>query len=173
MRKFLVLFILSIVPYSISISSFKEFNYDNSYDDFKPIYLLRQTIFDEYLKNIQDPLVKAIIYVESYNGKYMYNGLDQGWMQQRPINVDDVNRIIDKIPFKIYHYKKFTKKDRFNLDKSIRMWYIWQEYYNPQYDAKLAATLWNGGFKYKNSKQALIYWDKVKKIMLIELAKYN
>lgn len=60
-----------------------------------------------------------------------------GVLQIRPIMVKEVNRIIG--------YQKYKLTDRFSFEKSLEMFYIFQDYWNPDYDPEKAARLWNGG----------------------------
>lgn len=109
----------------------------------------------------EDLLLKAIMYVESnYDVKIVNHKEDAvGILQIRPIAVREVNRILTLQQESDY---RFSLDDRIDSLKSVQMWYIIQEYHNPEYDPMLAARIWNGGSKqYKPMSHQ--YWLKVKK----------
>jgi hypothetical protein len=67
----------------------------------------------------------CIIWVESGSG--MYNSKEPeavGILQQHPVFVDDVNRILKK--------KRFSYDDRLDPKKAASMFFIYQNYYNPE-----------------------------------------
>ena len=83
-----------------------------------------------------------------------------GIIQIRPIMVQTVNQILG--------YNKYWLSDRTDSIKSVEMFMIYQEYYNPNWDQQKAALLWNMGSNYKNAtaeqmKRGLKYWEKVRK----------
>jgi hypothetical protein len=107
-----------------------------------------------------DILIKAIAMVESKNGKIMI-GEDTtcvGLLQIKRELVDEVNRII-----KIKHlkYKYFKYNDRLNNTKSIEMYYIYQQFWNPNYEFKRACNIWCSGLLNKETKGRIIYRNKV------------
>ena len=63
-----------------------------------------------------------------------------GLLQIRPIMVATVNQIVG--------YNKYYLQDRVNSVKSVEMFMIYQNYYNPRWDEKKAALLWNMGSNY-------------------------
>lgn len=91
-------------------------------------------------------VVKAIAHVESKNknkavskcGKYV------GFLQISKVVVDDCNRIVGK--------KKYKYNHRLDKTKSIEMFYIIQNYYNPDSDLEKAIRIWNGGPKFSRKK---------------------
>lgn len=106
-----------------------------------------------------DILIKKIIFVESSNGKNLVgdSGNAIGHLQIWPIMVDEVNRILGK--------KVYSDKDRWNKEKSIEMFNIYQEYWNPDKDHEIAAAIWNQGPKGKYNTNS----DYVKKVNSINL----
>jgi len=107
-------------------------------------------------------LIQQIIKVES-NGNHPDwqigdDGKAIGPMQIHKIMVDEVNRIQDSI--------QFTYLDRWSLQKSIQMFNIYQEYWNPEHDTKLAKQLWNGGSKLLNPELAYLTEDYLNKFEL-------
>jgi len=83
----------------------------------------------------------AIIWVESGNkGVGAYNRNEpqaKGKLQIWPILVRDVNRILG--------YKKYTLNDRLNSKKSEEMFWIYQNYYNPEMNFEKMTRIWCGG----------------------------
>jgi hypothetical protein len=85
-----------------------------------------------------------------------------GVLQIHPIMVATVNQIVG--------YNKYYLQDRNDSIKSVEMFMIYQQRYNPSWDVKKAALLWNGGSNYmkanKEQKKRLDnYWNKVKKLI--------
>lgn len=99
-------------------------------------------------------MINAIIHVESKGNEKIIskNGIHHGILQISPIIVKDCNRILGK--------NKFKLEDRLNKEKSIEMFNIIQNYYNPNKNIEKAIRLWNGGHKYSISKTQ-IYYNKV------------
>jgi hypothetical protein len=98
----------------------------------------------------------AIYQVESCQGKYLYNPTDTaslGHFQMRQCYVDDVNRICG--------FKKFEYIDRFDFDKSVLMFFIFNNYYHPDWDAKKIALRHCCGNPNSTKQKALDYWNKV------------
>lgn len=69
-----------------------------------------------------------------------------GILQIRPMYVNEVNRIVGK--------QRYTLADRYSVKKSIEMFQIIQEYYNPQHSVERAIQL-------HNPTATLNYHDKV------------
>ena len=107
-------------------------------------------------------LIQQIIKVES-NGNHPDwqigdDGKAIGPMQIHKIMVDEVNRIQDSI--------QFTYLDRWSLQKSIQMFNIYQDYWNPTRDIIIAKQLWNGGPKLLNEELAYLTEDYLNKFEL-------
>lgn len=107
-----------------------------------------------------DRLIEAIGQVESNNKNNATNGKHVGFLQISPILVDECNNILKRRKSK----KRFHYNDRRNKKKSIEMFYIIQEKYNPKGCIETAIRLWNGGCNwYKNTKKTDGYFKKVMK----------
>ena len=104
---------------------------------------------------IEDPLIAAIIQVESGGDTLAYNLAEDavGCLQIRPIMVREVNRLLGK--------DSFTLKDRWSKAKSIQMFNVLRSHLKGASDEQIART-WNGGYNGKNIPQTLQYWLKVK-----------
>ena len=91
-----------------------------------------------------NPVMDAIIQVESEGNPNAVSGNSVGVMQITPILVKDCNEILKKQKSK----KRFTMADRYNVGKSKEMFLVIQKYYNPENNIEKAIRLWNGGIKY-------------------------
>lgn len=56
--------------------------------------------------------------------------------------------------------KRYTLKDRFDVEKSKEMFILFQEYYNSSHDVERAIRMWNGGPGY-TKKATNKYYNKV------------
>lgn len=82
--------------------------------------------------------IEALIYVESGGDPYAVGKTDDaGILQITPIYVEEVNRILGK--------NTFTLEDRFNTKRSLEMFDIYQQYYNPDREIEKAIRLHNPG----------------------------
>ena len=127
---------------------------------------------------LKDVLYSSIVWVESKgdaNAKSKDGSV--GIVQIKPIMVKEVNRIC-----KIQGLdKKFTLADRNDPEKSAEMFWIYQEFYNPNLnrdslskeDMELMARKWNGGPDGHKKKSTKKYWRKVSKRLRIELEERN
>lgn len=88
-----------------------------------------------------EPLMNAIIYVESRGNPKAHNkkGDCVGILQITKICVRECNNVLRKKGSK----KRYTYADRWDKDKSIEMFYLLQDYYNPKHDIKKAIRIWN------------------------------
>jgi hypothetical protein len=102
-------------------------------------------------------LLNAIIQVESGGNPLRVNFGEQamGLLQIRPVMLNEVNRIL-KLQGII---KSFTLTDALDSTKSIQMYWIVMNFYNPANDLKTGAIVWNGKSKHNH------YWQKVKAIL--------
>lgn len=108
-------------------------------------------------KNRWDNLIKAISVVESGENPRAVSGKHVGILQISPIVVDECNRI-NKLK---KNKKRYQYGDRYNKEKSIEMFNIIQDFYNPSHDTEKAIRLWNGGSGY-TIKGTNKYFKKVK-----------
>lgn len=92
-------------------------------------------------KQVSDSLdwnifISAIMTVESNgNPNAIGSADDVGLLQITPIIVEDCNRILG--------VEAFCLQDRYNAEKSVDMFNIIQEHYNPTRDKHLALKMWN------------------------------
>jgi hypothetical protein len=91
-----------------------------------------------------NPVMDAIIQVESEGNPKAVSGNSVGVMQITPILVEDCNNILQKQKSK----KRFTLNDRYSVDKSKEMFLLIQKYHNPENSIEKAIRSWNGGIKY-------------------------
>ena len=100
-------------------------------------------------------LIRAISTVESTNNEKAVSGQHAGILQISPGLVKDCNRISKD--------KRFTLSDRFSKEKSIEMFNIYQNFYNPKHDIEKAIRIWNGGPGYTNGSTNR-YYRKVMRV---------
>ena len=105
-----------------------------------------------------EPVMQAIIQVESEGNAKAVKGNSCGAMQITPILVAECNQILKKRNSK----KRFTLRDRFSLAKSKEMFELIHSYFNPLNDIERAIRSWNGGNKY-SVKRTQRYFEKVMK----------
>ena len=91
-----------------------------------------------------DPVMDAIIQVESGGDSKAVSGNSVGAMQITPILVKDCNNILQKQKSK----KRYTLADRYSVEKSKEMFLLIQSHYNPMNSIEKAIRSWNGGVKY-------------------------
>ena len=103
-----------------------------------------------------NPVMDAIIQVESEGNPNAVSGNSVGVMQITPILVKDCNDILTKQKSK----KRYTMADRYSVAKSKEMFLIIQKYYNPENNVEKAIRLWNGGIKY-TTRATNRYYKKV------------
>ncbi len=103
-----------------------------------------------------EPVMNAIIQVESGGDEKAVSGNSCGAMQITPICVAQCNIILKSRKSK----KRYTLKDRFNLAKSKEMFLLLQSYYNLENNIEKAIRSWNGGMKY-TIRGTQKYYNKV------------
>ena len=91
-----------------------------------------------------NPVMEAIIQVESGGNAKAVSGNSVGVMQITPILVKDCNAILKKQKSK----KRFTLNDRYSVAKSKEMFRLIQSYHNPENSIEKAIRAWNGGPNY-------------------------
>ena len=107
-----------------------------------------------------EPVIKAIVQVESEGNTRAVKGNSCGAMQITPILVAECNNILKKRKSK----KRYTLRDRFSLEKSKEMFLLMQSHFNPLNDIEKAIRSWNGGNKY-SVKRTQRYFEKVMKCL--------
>ena len=105
-----------------------------------------------------EPVIKAIVQVESEGNTRAVKGNSCGAMQITPILVAECNNILKKRKSK----KRYTLRDRFSLEKSKEMFLLMQSHFNPLNDIEKAIRSWNGGNKY-SVKRTQRFFEKVMK----------
>ncbi len=107
-----------------------------------------------------NPVMDAIIEVESEGNPKAVSGNSCGAMQITPIMVEECNNILKKKKSK----KRFKLSDRFNVAKSKEMFVLFQSHYNPQNNVEKAIRSWNGGLRY-SVRGTQRYFNKVMKLL--------
>ena len=107
-----------------------------------------------------NPVMDAIIQVESEGNPRAVSGNSVGAMQITPILVKDCNEILKKQKSK----KRFTMADRYSVAKSKEMFLLIQSYYNRENSIEKAIRSWNGGVKY-SVRATNKYYKKVMALM--------
>ncbi len=104
-------------------------------------------------------LVDAMIHVESRGDSTAIGdgGKAVGILQIHPIMVREVNRILGKNGSDVL----YTYGDRYSVEKSIEMFYVWKEYYHPNSSYEKIARCWNGGTNGHMFYCTHRYWRKV------------
>ena len=103
-----------------------------------------------------NPVMNAIIQVESGGNPRAVSGPSCGAMQITPICVKQCNIILEKRKSK----KRYTLNDRYDVQKSKEMFLLLQSFFNRANDVEHAIRSWNGGQNY--SKRATQrYYEKV------------
>ena len=107
-----------------------------------------------------NPVMDAIIQVESEGNPNAVSGNSVGAMQITPILVKDCNEILKKQKSK----KRYTMDDRYSVAKSKEMFLLIQSYYNRENSIEKAIRSWNGGVKY-SVRATNKYYKKVMALM--------
>ncbi|MCH4148680.1 MAG: hypothetical protein LKF33_09675 [Prevotella sp.] len=107
-----------------------------------------------------NPVMDAIIQVESQNNRFAQSGNSVGAMQITPILVVECNSILRSRKIK----KRYKLSDRFNIRKSKEMFLLFQSKYNPQNNIEKAIRSWNGGLNY-SIKYTQRYFEKVMNLL--------
>lgn len=133
--KHLVIALLVLISYNLYAPSI----------DFRQrrVWELNSIDINVYSLSHKTKVLITIIEQESGGDSLAYNKQEDAVsiLQLRKVYVDEVNRI---------SHKKFTYKDRWDINKSIEMFYIINDKYNPTYNLELAAHIHNAGaFKIK------------------------
>ena len=103
-----------------------------------------------------NPVMDAIIQVESEGNPRAVSGNSVGVMQITPVLVKECNDILKKQKSN----KRYTLDDRYSVEKSKEMFLLIQKYFNPENNVEKAIRSWNGGIKY-SVKATNKYYQKV------------
>ena len=107
-----------------------------------------------------NPVMEAIIQVESKGNPRAVSGNSCGAMPITPIMVAECNNILKKRKSK----KRFTLADRFNVAKSKEMFILFQSFHNPKSNVEQAIRSWIGGMRY-TVRGTQRYFNKVMKYL--------
>ena len=98
---------------------------------------------------------QALIWVESKgDSKAVGSKDDMGVLQITPILLQDCNRILK--------YEAFTLEDRLDSLRSVEMFNIIQDHYNPQHDYHLALKIWNGKAPLSYHRKVMDKFNEIK-----------
>ena len=103
-----------------------------------------------------NPVMDAIIKVESEGNPNAVSGNSVGVMRITPILVRECNNVLKKMKSN----KRYTLDDRYSVEKSKEMFLLIQKYFNPENNVEKAIRSWNGGIKY-SVKATNKYYEKV------------
>lgn len=102
-----------------------------------------------------EDFTKALIWVESKgDSKAVGSNDDVGVLQITPILLRDCNRILEMEVFKL--------EDRLDSLKSVEMFNIIQDHYNPQHDYHWALKLWNSGAPLSYHRKVMDKFNEIK-----------
>ena len=107
-----------------------------------------------------EPIIEAIIHVESKGDPNAKSGNSVGVLQITPILVAECNNIMKMRN----NSKRYSLKDRFSIAKSKEMFLTIQSFHNPMNNVERAIRSWNGGMKYR-MKRTQKYFEKVMKAL--------
>ena len=105
-------------------------------------------------------LITAIATIESNLNEKAVSGKHVGYLQISPVLVEECNDILKEKKSQ----KRYTMNDRYSKSKSIEMFYLIQNKFNPTHNIEKAICIWNAGAYAK--KKPLKYLQKV-------MAEYN
>ncbi|MCR4959464.1 MAG: lytic transglycosylase domain-containing protein [Prevotella sp.] len=103
-----------------------------------------------------NPVMEAIILVESEGNPNAVSGNSVGVMQITPILVRECNNILKARGSD----KRYTLSDRYNVEKSKEMFLLIQSEHNKQNNVEKAIRSWNGGPRY-SMRATNGYYQKV------------
>lgn len=102
-----------------------------------------------------EDFTRALIWIESKgDSKAIGSKDDTGVLQITPILLQDCNRILKT--------EKFTLEDRLDSLKSVEMFNIIQDHYNPQHDYHLALKIWNGKAPLSYHRKVMDKFNEIK-----------
>ena len=107
-----------------------------------------------------EPVMNAIIQIESKGNPAAVNGPYVGVLQISPVLVKECNNILKSTGSN----KRYSLSDRFNATKSKEMFIIIQSFHNPLNSVERAIRLWSGGIRY-NVVKTQAYLRKVMRYM--------
>lgn len=107
-----------------------------------------------------NPVIDAIIEIESRGNERTRNGIYVGVLQISPVLVRECNNILKSRG----DSRRFTLNDRLSREKSKEMFVVVMSRFNPENDIDKAARIWKMGIHYtiKGSQQ---FVNRVRSIM--------
>lgn len=120
-------------------------------------------VTDDCLDGVDwNPVMEAIIQVESEGNPNAVRGNSVGVMQITPICVAECNNILKRKKSK----KRYKLSDRFSVAKSKEMFLLMQSAHNPLNSIERAIRAWNGGNHF-SVKKTQRYFEKVMKLLTL------
>jgi hypothetical protein len=128
--------------------------------------------------SMKEVLISSIAWVESTNNPNARSKDGSvGIVQIKPVMVKEVNRICKMKGID----KAYSLTDRLSVQKSKEMFWIYQDFYNPDVkwddlskkDLEVMARKWNGGPNGDKKKATQKYWRKVSKRIGVEIENPN
>ncbi|MCR5679434.1 MAG: lytic transglycosylase domain-containing protein [Prevotella sp.] len=107
-----------------------------------------------------NPVMEAIIQVESEGNPRAVSGNSVGAMQITPICVKECNLILERRGSTL----RYTMNDRYSVAKSKEMFLLIQSYHNKTNNVEKAIRSWNGGPNY-SVRATNRYYQKVMRQM--------
>lgn len=102
-----------------------------------------------------EDFTRALIWVESRgDSKAVGGNNDIGVLQIRPIIVEDCNRILKT--------ERFTLEDRLDSLRSVEMFNVIQDHYNPQHDCHWALKIWNSRAPLSYHRKVMDKYNEIK-----------
>lgn len=121
---------------------------------FKPVILQAEETIHTDLLHRQ----KGLLSIMEEESRFQPNAINKsenavGLLQIRPIMIKEVNSLLGE--------ERFTDADRKDLYKSVEIFVIYQNHFNPEWDLEKAARLWNGGRNGMNKRATIGYAKRV------------
>ena len=122
----------------------------------EPTLLLKEEVMDMDFLHRE----KVLFSIMEEESQYKIDAINHkenavGVLQIRPIMVREVNEIIGE--------NRYSNEDRFDLNKSVEMFVIYQNHFNPEWDLVRAARLWNGGCNGMKKNSTIAYSKRIEK----------
>lgn len=153
-----VLFCLALMA-CISWASMQEYRYGGNPNKEIESYVDTIVVYKNGHDYDWELFTQALIWVESKGDSKAVGKLDDiGVLQIRPIIIEDCNRILG--------YERFTLTDRLDSLKSVEMFNLIQDHYNPQHDYHWALKLWNSGAPLSYHRKVMDKFNEIKEASL-------
>lgn len=143
--------ILATLPILAMCNHNKEYHEQEEFEDYNP----ESAYYEDVRERDWEIFTEALIWVESKGDENAVGSKDDvGVLQITPWLLEDVNRILG--------YNKYTLKDRRDRNRSIEMFNIIQDHYNPQHDYHWALKLWNSGAPLSYHRKVMDKFNEIK-----------